>query len=96
MDGNPNISRGSSLVGLGGENKKKGRGARHATAEIVIVHLARIALDVVVFGRAFEDFEIVAGDHYVGGVGATGPFLAVGAVAEGCQHGLGREFVLNG
>lgn len=65
-------------------------------AEPVVVHLARIALDAVVFRSAFGDAEVFARDHHVGGVGAAGPFLAVGAVAEGRDHGLAGVFVRDG
>ena len=41
---------------------------------------AVVGLDAAV---ALEDFEVGAWYHDVGGVGAAGPFLAVGAVAEG-------------
>ena len=39
---------------------------------------------IVVLGLALCDVEAFARDDDVGGVGCTGPFLAVGAVAEGC------------
>jgi hypothetical protein len=48
------------------------------------VDLARVAFGIVVFRRALCDFETCVGDDDVGGVGGAGPFLAVGAVAEGC------------
>ena len=66
------------------------------TAEPVIVHLARVAFDVVMLRRSLDDFEILARDHDVGGVGATRPFLAVGAVAEGGDHGFAGVLVLDG
>lgn len=69
---------------------------KRTTAEPVIVHLARIAFDVVILRRSLDDLEVLARDHDVGGVGAAGPFLAVGAVAEGGDHGFAGEFVLNG
>ena len=47
----------------------------------MIIHFSTVAFDVVVFGGAFCDFEIGAGDDDVGGAGAAGPFLAVEAVA---------------
>lgn len=47
----------------------------------MIVHLSAITLDVIMFGTALADFKVLARDDDVGGVGATGPFLAVGAVA---------------
>ncbi len=62
----------------------------------MVIHLARITLDVVMLGRSFDDFEIFARDHDIGGVCATGPFLAVGAVAEGCDHGFASVFILDG
>ena len=62
----------------------------------MVIDLAGIAFDLVAFGAAFDDFEVFARDDDVGGVGATGPFLAVGAVAEGCHHGFAGVFVLNG
>ena len=62
----------------------------------MIVHLARIAFDVVMFRRSLDDLEIRTRDHDVGGVGAAGPFLAVGAVAEGSDHRFAGEFVLDG
>lgn len=67
----------------------------HTAAEPVVVHLARIALDVVVLRAAFGDVEGFARDHDVGGVGATGPLLAVGAVAEGGGHGFAGELILD-
>ena len=62
----------------------------------MVVHLAGIAFDVVVLGAAFGEMEDLARDHDVGGVGAPGPFLAVGAVAEGGGHGFAGEFILDG
>ena len=62
----------------------------------MVVHLARFAFDVVILGRSLDDFEILARDHDVGGVGAAGPFLAVGAVAEGGDHGFAGVFVFDG
>ncbi len=62
----------------------------------MIVHLSGVAFDVVVFGSAFDDFEVFARDHDVGGVGAAGPFLAVGAVAQGRDHGVAGVFVFDG
>lgn len=52
-------------------------------AEVVLVDLARVANNVVAFGRACSDGEGVTWDNGVGGEGAAGLFLAVGAVAEG-------------
>ena len=69
---------------------------KRTTAEPVIVHLARIAFDIVILRRSLDDFEILARDHDIGGVGAAGPFLAIGAMAEGGDHGLTRVFVLDG
>ena len=69
---------------------------KRTTAEPVIVHLARIAFHVVILGRSLDDFEILAGDHDIGGVSAAGPFLAVGAVAESGDHGFTGVFVLDG
>lgn len=40
---------------------------------------------IVVFGLALRDVEAFAWDNDIGGVGCTSPFLAVGAVAEGCH-----------
>ena len=40
---------------------------------------------IVVLGLALCDVEAFARDDDVGGVGCAGPFLAVGAVAEGCH-----------
>ena len=62
----------------------------------MIVHLAGVAFDVVMFRRSLDDLEILTRDHDVGGVGAAGPFLAVGAVAEGGDRGFAGEFVLDG
>ena len=62
----------------------------------MIVHLARIAFDIIILRRSLDDFEILARDHDIGGVGAAGPFLAVGAVAEGRDHGFTGVFVLDG
>ena len=50
----------------------------------MFVDLARVALGIVVLRRALCNLEASAGDDDVGGVGGAGPFLAVGAVAEGC------------
>ena len=50
----------------------------------MLVDLSGSTSGIVVFGLALGDVEAFAGDHDVGGVGCTGPFLAVGAVAEGC------------
>lgn len=50
----------------------------------MLVDLAAVTLDVPGLGGAVGDFEVCAGDDGVGGVGCSGPFLAVGAVAEGC------------
>ena len=50
----------------------------------MVVHFAGIGLDVVVFGATFDNLEIFARNNHVGSVGATGPFLTVGAMAEGC------------
>lgn len=52
--------------------------------EPVFVDLARVTFGIVVFGRALCDFEASARDDDVGGVGGAGPFLAIGAVTEGC------------
>ncbi len=49
----------------------------------MLVDLARVADGVVGLGGALCDVEGGAGDDDVGGVGGAGPFLAVGAVAEG-------------
>ncbi len=65
----------------------------HTAAEPMVVHLAAVAFDVVILRAALCDFEIFARDDEVGGVGAPGPFLAVGAVAEGSDHGLAGIFV---
>ena len=81
--------------GKGREGKGK-EGGILTTAEPVVVHFARIAFDVVVLGGAFGDFENLARDHDVGSVSATGPFLAVGAVAEAGDHGFAGVFVLHG
>lgn len=62
----------------------------------MIVHLAGIAFDVIMFGTAFDDLETFARDYDIGGVGATGPFLAIGAVTQGCHHGFAGVFVLDG
>ena len=70
--------------------------SRRTTAEPVIVHLARIAFDIVMLRRSLDDFEILARDHDVGGIGPAGPFLAVGAVAEGGDHGFDGILVLDG
>ena len=59
----------------------------------MVVHLARVAFDVVVFRASFDDFEILAGHDHVRGVGAAGPFLAVRAVAQGCYHRLAGVFI---
>lgn len=62
----------------------------------MVVHLARVALDAVVFGTALGHVEVLARDDDVGGEGAAGPLLAVGAVAEGRDHGLAAVFVRDG
>ena len=62
----------------------------------MIVHLARIAFDIVMLRRSLDDFEILARDHDVGGIGPAGPLLAVGAVAEGGDHGFDGILVLDG
>ena len=81
-----------------GKGKGRERGILYylTAAEPMVVHLAGIAFDVVVLGTAFDDLELFAGDDDVGGVGAAGPLLAVGAVAEGRGHGFAAEFVLDG
>ena len=82
---------------LGFPRKERGgEGEMITAAEPMVVHFAGVAFDVVVFGAAFDDFETCAWDDDVGGVGAAGPFLAVGAVAEGRHHGFARVFVLDG
>lgn len=50
----------------------------------MVIDFARIPRRLVALGGILTlgDAEVGAGDHDVGGVGATGPFLAVGAVAE--------------
>ena len=60
--------------------------------EPMVIHLPRIPLDGVVLGTPLDDVEFLARHDHVGGVGAAGPFLAVGAVAEG--GGLGGAGVL--
>lgn len=70
--------------------------AQRTAAEHMVVHLAGIAFDVVMFRGSFDDVEVFAWDDDVGGVGATGPFLAIGAVAEGCGHGFAGILVLDG
>lgn len=50
----------------------------------MLVDLSAVAFDVPGLGGAGCDLEFVAGHDGVGGVGCSGPFLAVGAVAEGC------------
>lgn len=62
----------------------------------MIVHVARITFDFAVLRTAFDDLEIFAQDTDVGAVSATGPFLAVGAVAQGREHGLAGILVLDG
>lgn len=54
----------------------------------MIVQLPRIPLEREMFRCPLGDFEPRARDHDVGGVGAGAPFLAVGAVAQGCGHGV--------
>lgn len=66
------------------------------TTKPIILHLPRIPLELVILRTPLEDLEGVAWDDDVGRVGATGPFLAVGAVAEGRDCGLGCEFVFDG
>jgi hypothetical protein len=51
----------------------------------MLVDLSGSTDGIVVFGFALCDVEAFAGDHDVGCVGCAGPFLAVGAVAEGCH-----------
>lgn len=57
---------------------------------------------IVVFGLALCDAEVLAWDDDVGGVGCASPFLAVGAVAEGCYFwltlrvGSGWRWAMNG
>ena len=72
------------------------KGKKRTAAEPVVVHLAGIAFDVVMLRGTFGDFEGLGGDDKVGGVGAAGPLLAVGAVAEGCDAGLAGVFILDG
>ena len=50
----------------------------------MLVDFSRSTDGIVVFRLALCDIEAFAGDDDVGGVGCAGPFLAVGAVAEGC------------
>ena len=50
----------------------------------MLVDFSRSTDGIVVFGLALCDVEAFAGDDDVGSVGCAGPFLAVGAVAEGC------------
>ena len=78
------------------EGKGKEKGRARTTAEPMVVHLAGVALDGEVLGGALEQAEGLGRDHDVGGVGAAGPFLAVGAVAEGRGGGFARELVLDG
>lgn len=53
----------------------------------MLVDLARVSLDVPCLRRALGDLELVARDDGVGGVWASSPFLAVGAVAECYRSG---------
>lgn len=62
----------------------------------MIVHLPTITFDIVVFRTPPRDFEFLARHDYVGGVGASGPFLAVGAVAECGDHGGAAVGVVDG
>lgn len=70
--------------------------AAAVAAEPVFVDLARVALGVVGFGGALGHFEGLARHDYVGGVGCAGPFLAVGAVAEGGGFGLAYGGLVQG
>lgn len=57
------------------------------TTKPMIIHLPAIAFDIVILRFPFCDFEVFPGDDYVGRAGASGPFLAVEAVAavqKGC------------
>jgi hypothetical protein len=48
----------------------------------LLVDLSRVSHRIVRLGCAGGDFESGAWDHHVGGICATGPFLAVRAVTE--------------
>ena len=74
---------------------RRAAGKKHTTAEPMVIHLAGVAFDVIMLGRSLGDFEVCAWDHNVGGIGATRPFLTVGAVAQGCEFGLSGEFILD-
>ena len=62
----------------------------------MIVHLAAVAFDVVMFRRALGDLEILAWDHDVGRVGAAAPFLAVDAVTKSRHLRFAYKVVGNG
>lgn len=47
----------------------------------MLVDFARSAHGIVVLGGTLGDVEVCAGHYDVGGVGCSGPFLAVGAYA---------------
>jgi hypothetical protein len=58
----------------------------------MFVDFSRSTGGIVIFGFALGDIEALTRNDYVGGVGCSGPFLAVGAVAESCYFwfALGR------
>jgi hypothetical protein len=50
--------------------------------EPMFVYFSGLPYGVIIFGRALGNFEVGTWDDYVGGIGCTGPLLAVGAWRE--------------
>lgn len=61
------------------------------SAEEVIVQFSAVALYGVFLRCSLREGEGGTGDHDVGGVCCTGPFLTVGAVAEGCCYWIALQ-----
>lgn len=61
----------------------------------MFIYFPTRAYSVVVFRRALCDGERRARDDDVGGICCSCPFLAVGAVAEGCDGRVAGVFVVD-
>lgn len=75
--------------------RKKKEPAKRTPTKPMLIHLPRIPLDLETLRTPLDDFKRLPRHDDVGRVGAAGPFLTVGAVAEGRDGGVARVGVFD-